>query len=155
MAQTMKVEHRIGVQAPASVVWDIVYDLDRWPEWNPLYPRASGAIRYGETIKLQLALPGQAERELVATVLDWSPNEAIHWRTSLLAGLVRTVRYLEIETMSDTGCIFSNGEIFRGLLGPRVARSLRASLKQGFEALGEAVRDRAEAHWREQANATT
>ena len=55
----MKVEHRIGVQAPASVVWDIVYDLDRWPEWNPLYTRVAGAIRYGGTIKLQLALPGQ------------------------------------------------------------------------------------------------
>jgi hypothetical protein len=151
----MKVEHRIGVQAPASVVWDIVYDLDRWPEWNPLYTRAAGAIRYGETIKLQLALPGQPERELVATVIDWSPNEAIHWKTSLLAGLVRTIRYLEIEAMSETGCIFSNGEIFRGLLGPRVAHQLRSSLRAGFEALGEAVRDRAEAHWRVQGGGAT
>ncbi|HLI67354.1 MAG TPA: SRPBCC domain-containing protein [Caulobacteraceae bacterium] len=151
----MKVEHRIGVQAPASVVWDIVYDLDRWPEWNPLYTRVAGAIRYGGTIKLQLALPGQAERELVATVIDWSPNEAVHWKTSLLAGLVRTIRYLEIEAMGETGCIFSNGEIFRGLLGPRIARQLRSSLRAGFEALGEAVRDRAEAHWRAQGGGAT
>lgn len=151
----MKVEHQIGVKAPASVVWEIVHDLERWAEWNPLYTRASGAIRIGETLNLMLALPDQPPRELKATVIDWTPDEAIHWKTSHVAGLVRTVRYLEIEAKSETGCIFSNGEIFQGLLGPRLARQLRPALKKGFAALGEAVRDLAEARWREQQAATT
>jgi hypothetical protein len=151
----MKIEHRIGVQAPASVVWGLVHDLERWAEWNPLYTRASGVIRIGETLSLTLVLPGQPPRELKATVIDWTPDEAIHWRTSNVAGLVRTVRYLEIEAKSETGCIFSNGEIFQGLLGPRIAGQLRPALKEGFAALGEAVRDLAEARWREQQSATT
>jgi hypothetical protein len=151
-----KVEHRVGVKAPASVVWEIVYDIDRWREWNPLYPEVlGGRISFGETLKLKLALPDQPERELLATVVDWSPNEALHWRTSLLGGFVRTIRYLEIEAMSETGCIFSNGEIFRGLLAGPALRQVRSSLKRGFEALGEAVRDRAEALWRERAQGTT
>ena len=149
VASSTHVEHRVGVKAPASVVWDIVYDIDRWREWNPLYREVSGRIAFGETLRLRLTLPNQPERELLATVLDWAPNEAIHWRTSLAGGLVRTIRYLEIEAMSDTGCIFSNGEIFRGMLSGPVLRRLRASLKSGFEALGEAVRDRAESIWRE------
>jgi hypothetical protein len=137
------------------VVWDVVHDLDRWREWNPLYPEVSGRIAFGETLKLKLALPDQPERELLATVMDWTPNEALHWRTSHLGGLMRTVRYLEIEAMTETGCIFSNGEVFSGLLSGSVVRQLRPSLKQGFAALGEAVRHRAEALWREQASATT
>ena len=150
-----RIEHRVGVKAPASVVWDIVHDLDRWREWNPLYPDVAGRIGYGETLKLRLALPDEPERELLATVTDWTPNEAIHWRTSHMGGFVRTVRYLEIEAMSETGCIFSNGEIFSGLLSGSTVRRLRPRLKRGFEALGEAVRDRAEALWREQAEGTT
>lgn len=146
----MKIEHRTGVQAPASVVWEIVHDLDRWPEWNPVYRQVAGRVGYGETLKLRVALPDQPERDLIATVIDWAPNEALHWRVSMLGGLVRTIRYLEIEAMSDEGCIFSNGEIFRGLLGARVARRVRASVKAGFTAVGEAVRERAEAAWREQ-----
>jgi hypothetical protein len=145
-----RVEHRTGVQAPASVVWEIVHDIDRWREWNPLYPEAWGEIGYGETLKFKLALPDQPERELLATVLDWSPDEALHWKTSHIGGFVRTVRYLEIEAMTDVGCIFSNGEIFSGLLSGPVVRRLRPSLKKGFTALGEAVRDRAELLWREQ-----
>ena len=70
-------------------------------------------------------------------------------------GAPDSIRYLEIEAMSDDGCIFSNGEIFRGLLGDTVARQVRASVKAGFTALGEAVRDRAEAVWREQAPKAT
>jgi hypothetical protein len=151
----LKIEHRVGVKAPVSVIWEVLYDLDRWPEWNPLYPEVSGTIRFGETLKLKLALPDQPERDLEATVLEWTPDEAIHWKTSRLRGLVRTIRYLEIEAMSETGSVFSNGEVFSGLLGPRVAHGLRASLKRGFADFGEALRDRAEAMWRERAGATT
>ncbi len=151
----LKIEHQLGVKAPASVVWEIIHDLERWADWNPLYTQASGVIRIGERLTLTLALPGQPPRELEAIVIDWTPDEAIHWKTSHVRGLVRTVRYLEIEAKSETGCIFSNGEIFQGLLGPRVARQMRPSLKQGFAALGEAVRDLAEARWRSRQGGAT
>ena len=151
----LTIEHRLGVRAPASVVWAIVHDIERWSDWNPLYTEAAGAIRIGEKLKLKLVLPDQDPRDLEATVIDWTPDEAIHWKTTHLRGLVKTIRYLEIEAKSETGCIFSNGEIFSGLLGPRVAKPLRPSLKQGFAALGEAVRDRAEARWRSSQGATT
>ncbi len=151
----MKIEHRLGVQAPAPLVWEIVHDLERWPEWNPVYKQVEGRVGYGETLKLRVALPDQPDRDIVATVIDWSPNEALHWRVSMLGGLVRTIRYLEIEAMSETGCVFSNGEIFRGLLGPTVGRQVRASVKAGFTALGEAVRDRAEALFHERGAGAT
>jgi hypothetical protein len=143
----VKIEHQTGVKAPASVVWEIVHDLETWADWNPLYTQASGVIRIGETLKLHLVLPDQEPRELEATVIDWTPDEAIHWKTTHLRGLVKTIRYLEIEAKSESGCIFSNGEIFTGLLGPRVAKQMRPSLRKGFTAFGEAVRDLAEARW--------
>jgi hypothetical protein len=151
----VKIEHQVGVRAPASVVWEIVHDLEQWSNWNPLYTEVSGVIRIGERLKLKLVLPDQDPRDLEAIVIDWTPDEAIHWKTTHLRGLVKTIRYLEIEAKSETGCVFSNGEIFSGLLGPRVAKQLRPSLRQGFAALGEAVRDRAEARWRSSGGATT
>lgn len=145
----IKIEHRIGVAAPAHVVWEILEDVPGWTAWNPLYPKAAGKIGYGERLSLTVALPGQAHREIAPAIIDWTPNEAIHWRLSAVGGLVDTIRYLEIETLSDTGCAFSNGELFRGLIGPYVARGLRRSLRRGFTALGESLKDRAEALWRE------
>jgi hypothetical protein len=151
----VKLEHRLGIKAPAHVVWEIISDLSAWHEWNPLYPQAKGVVGFGELLTLTLALPGRKPSVIKPRVLDWAPDEAIHWKLSALLGLVDTTRYLEIEKMSETGCIFSNGEIFDGLLGPTVARNMKRPIRAGFAAMGEALRDRAEARWRAAGGAPT
>ena len=146
-----KVEHRVGVQAPAEAVWPMIADIAGWGAWNPLYPRAQGVLRSGERLSLDVALPDQPVRAIRPTVVDWVPNEQVIWRLSMLGGLVKSVRYIEIEALSETACIVSNGEIFDGLLGPTIARRLRAALKAGFAAMGEAVKARAEGALRQDA----
>lgn len=145
----VKLEHRLGVRAPAEVVWEILADVGGWPAWTGMYPQASGRIGYGERLALTVALPGQPLAQIEARIHDWGPNEAIHWRWSTWGGLVSTIRYLEIEAMSEEGCIFSNGELFRGPLGVRYAARVAKPLRRAFQDLGEAIRDRAEALWRE------
>jgi len=144
----VKIEHRLGVRAPAAAIWQVIADIADWGSWNPLYPKAEGAVRIGAQLTLELALPGQAPRILRPVVLDWVPNEQILWRLSLFGGLMKSTRFLEIEQLSETGSIFANGEMFEGLLGPRVARRLRGPLRAGFAAMGEAVKARVEARWR-------
>ena len=90
---------------------------------------------------------------LTATVLDWTPNEQILWNVSMFAGLLRTTRYVEIETLPNGNCIFSNGEIFEGPMIRFLGKRTRKAVKAGFTAMGEAVRDRAEADWRGRAKA--
>jgi hypothetical protein len=140
-----KLEHRLGVRASAETIWTILADIDGWASWNPLYTRASGVIRMGSTLELELSLPGQAAREIRPVVIDWVPNEQVHWRLSMLGGLVKSTRYLEIEELAPGSCIFSNGELFGGLLGPSVARRLGGPIRAGFRAMGEALKARAEA----------
>jgi hypothetical protein len=150
-----KVEHRIGVKAPASIIWEAITELERWPEWNPLYPKAAGLVRIGQTLDLTLALPGAAPRRIAPVVLDWVPNEQLHWRMNELAGLVRRLRYIEIEALGSANCIVSNGEIFKGLLGTTVLRRNVSKLRQGYAAMGVALRDRAESLWRAQGELPT
>jgi hypothetical protein len=141
----LKLEHRLGVRAPAETLWVILSDIEAWPTWNPLYPKASGTLRMGAALDLEVALPGQPPRALRPVIVDWVPNEQIHWRLSMLAGLVKSTRYLEIEELAPGSCIFSNGEIFDGLLGPSVAKRLAGPIRAGFRAMGEALKARAEA----------
>ena len=142
----LKLEHRLGVQAPAQIIWESLSDLSTWAEWNPLYPKAEGAIRIGEVLTLELALPGQPVQTIQPRVLDWAPEDHIHWRLTMFRGLVNSVRYLEIEVLNDAACIVSNGEIFSGLLSPLV-RTQRRAIRQGFTAMGEAIKARAEARY--------
>lgn len=143
-----RIEDRIGIQAPAEVIWEIIYDLDRWAEWNPTYPRASGQIRIGELISATLALPGQPQQELKPRILDWIPNEQLHWQLSLMGGMIKTIRYIEIEALGDESCVVDNGEIFGGLMGPSLGRRMGRSVQRGFKAMNEALKARAEEMWR-------
>lgn len=147
---TVKVEHRVGVQTPPHVIWEIISDLDRWKDWNPLYTSAEGKLGFGAPLTLTLALPGRKPQVIHPIVESWTPDELIHWRLKMLNGLVTSVRYIEIEKLTETGCIFSNGEIFDGFLGRRLPKGMRRNIRAGFEAMGEAVKTRAEAAWQGQ-----
>jgi hypothetical protein len=148
MALPPKIESRTGVRAPAHVVWEAISEIGDWPSWNPLYPKAQGVLRIGEKLRLTLALPGEPERDLTPAIVDWVPNEQILWSDTLARGWVRTLRYIEIEALTDESCIFSNGEQFQGFVAPYyLTKARRRRYRAAFEALSEAARERAEALW--------
>lgn len=143
----LKLEHRIGVQAPAEVVWELIADVPSWADWNPIYSRSAGVLRIGAPLELTLSLPDQPPRHIEPVVLEWVPNEQLHWRSSVAGGFGTAIRYLEIEQVAEQACIFSNGELFQGWLGPASAKRIQRPLKRGFASMGEALKARAESVW--------
>jgi hypothetical protein len=144
------VEDRIGVQAPAEVIWEIVRDLDGWSDWNPTYPKASGEVRIGGMLDVTLALEGQPPQALKPKVLDWIPNEQLHWELRMMGGMIKTIRYIEIEALGPENCVVNNGEIFGGLMGPSLGKRVGRTVRRGFKAMNEALKDRAETAWARQ-----
>lgn len=151
----LKIEHRIGVQTPASAIWPMIEDIQGWPAWNPIYRKVEGKIAFDSQLTLELVLPGDQPRVIKPVVVDWTPNEQVIWKLSMFGGLLRSTRYIEIETLDNGNCIFSNGEIFEGPLMGLISKPQRKMIKAGFTQFGEAVRDRAEAGWREQQQGAT
>jgi hypothetical protein len=147
----VRIEHRIGIQAPAEVIWELVYDIAHWGDWNPLYSQASGTIHIGDRIDFTIVLPGMKPQAAHATVLEWVPNEQLHYQVAGMGGLVRGTRYVEIEQLAPESCIVANGEISGGLLGPTVARTLGGKIYKGLRGMNEALKEQAERRWRERA----
>ena len=84
-------------------------------------------------------------------VVDWEPRAQILWRENGV--LARTMRYIEIEALTETGCIFANGAFFHGVAGELQAKAQRRAIYEGFEAMSEAVKRIAEQVWRDQSAA--
>ena len=142
----IRIEHRIGIAAPAEVIWEVLGDLQAWPEWNPMYPAVEGALRIGGPLKLVERAGGQ-DREVDALVEDWVPDSQILWRSKAMWGWVKRLRYLEIEVLAETSCIFSNGEIWDGRYAGYAMKAGRRAYFEAFQALGEALKARVEAAW--------
>lgn len=140
-----RVQHRVGVAAPASAVWAAICELSDWGEWNPLYPKAEGRLSIGSLVELTRDLGGKTERQDVR-IVDWVPSAQIVWSRSITL-FARSMGYLEIEALSERGCILAAGEIYEGRLGDVIGKRERRPLVDGLRALCEAAKARAEANW--------
>jgi len=150
-----RIEHRVGIAAPAHVIWQVLSDLERWGEWNPIYPEVEGRLSIGGRLAITEQIPGSEPAQITPTVVDWVPDAQILWRMSGRFGLLRRLRYLEIDTLSAEGCIFANGEDWYGRPARYITRAQRRGMYEGFEAMNEALKARALAVWREGALAPT
>src|ERR1700741_921815 len=111
---TIRIEHRIGIAAPPSLVWELVYDLSGWKDWTGLYTEAGGRIAIGETLTFTARLGRGAPVTTLGVVYDWVPEAQLAWQ-SKLPYRVRSLRYVEIEKLTETSCILANGDYLSGL----------------------------------------
>jgi hypothetical protein len=141
---SFKTEHRVGVPAPSTVIWEVLSDLDRWPEWNPIYPKINGMLRIGQKLEVLEVFADTPPKLIQPTVVDWVPNAQILWAHKEAGGFIQRIRYIEIEQFDeqDTACILSNGEIYQGLIGAHVGKRIRRRLRAGFEAFNAACAER-------------
>lgn len=73
----------IEVNAPANIVWRVLTDFGKYPQWNPFIRSISGAAKQDAKLKIYLQPPGGSEMTfhpvvLVApartrTSLAWAP----------------------------------------------------------------------------------
>lgn len=47
----------VEIRAPAAVVYRVLTDFARYPEWNPFLTTLSGKLEPGSRLELELSLP--------------------------------------------------------------------------------------------------
>ncbi len=145
---TVRIEQRLGIAVPPHIIWEAISDLSQWAAWNPMYDRAEGRLSIGAPLSLEERLPGSDHaRHIDAKLVDWVPDIQLLWQQKPSGG-VKTLRYIEIEKLSDVGAIFANGAIMEGWGTRFVSRHARFALRDGLEAMNQAVKARAEEFWR-------
>jgi hypothetical protein len=142
-----RIEHRIGVAAPAAEIWDLIYDLDGWKDWTGCYTRATGKIAIGETVDFTVAIGQRAPQSLKGVIYDWVPHAQLAWTVKMMGGLVIGLRYVEIEALGETHCILANGEYYSGLGARFIPRALRSDIRAAFQTMNEAAKATVEAAW--------
>lgn len=139
-------EHRLKINAPASIVWDILADVDRWKEWSVLYPEASGNLVTGETINITIFVPGTKKVPATAVVEEATPGKMVMFKsiTKLPEKLINGMRYFIIDAIDDTHCIVTDGEVVGGLLGIISARCIPKGVFKGLQLMNEGLKVQAE-----------
>jgi hypothetical protein len=132
----------IRIDAPPEAVWAVLTDLARYPEWNPLFRKASGQVAVGNRITLRSVHPANGRLMTVKpkiTVAD--PDAELSWVSSL-PGIISGEHHFAL-TPVDGGTRLEQGETFRGLLAAFPLKTFTRA-EVSFQGLNEALKKRAE-----------
>ena len=66
---------------------------------------------------------------------------------SSFGGLVKAFRFVEIEEISPTRCIVTNGEIMGGAMGGVIAKVMGRKIGKGLAGMNDALKRMAELKW--------
>ena len=135
----------ILINAPAKTVWGILMDFEAYPTWNPFVTKINGEAKVGNSLSVKLQPHGQKPSEFNTKVIVLEDNKHFAWKGKLLfGGLFDGTHHFELEQISPTQTRLIQHEYFDGLLVPMLKKMLTEDTKISFEALNEALKNRAE-----------
>jgi hypothetical protein len=136
---------RFEVNTCADRVWNVLAALNRYAEWNPQIPLASGVPEVGSQIRLRLALPGRPSMDLSATIEEVRPNFLLTWRGHVLTPwFFEGYRRFEISPLTERRALVTHVEAVQGLFAPLFSVVMGTPVRKSQAAFNEALRCRAE-----------
>jgi hypothetical protein len=115
---SMKQVHTtIDIDAPASIVWDVLTDLDAYHEWNPYITDASGIVRDGSAVEIHVEPTWRRESTFRCAVTSVVPERKLEWIGRFrLPGLFTGRHTFELQPLDDARTRLVNHEDVSGLL---------------------------------------
>jgi len=140
-----KITTEIDIDASAELVWRILVDFARYPEWNPFIRQAQGEPRVGARLRVMIQPSGKSSMVFKPRVLKSEPGQELRWLGHLaFPGLFDGEHGFLLTPLPGGGCRLRQTEDFSGILVPLFKKSLETDTKRGFEEMNQALKTRAE-----------
>ena len=149
MSDTTVVSDVVEIDAPASQVWAVMVDFERYPEWNPFTFKVETTLELGAPVVLHLpdpAKPGETftTLEQISVIVA---DAHLQYNTGDSIPGVHAVRDQWVRSLGDERCSYQTTDVFTGDYA-QVAFDLQGEwVTNGFNATAYALKARAEALW--------
>ena len=135
---------QIIIDASPEKVWQVLTDLDKYPEWNPFICHAIGKAEIGRTVDIDFQSDSTGMK-LHCTVVRFQPNRELSWTYHAMHPILfRGEHIFTIEPLGENRVRFIDREEFNGLLVFTQAKDIDTNTKRGFEAMDKALKACAE-----------
>jgi len=139
------IRSEIEIAAPASRVWKILTDLERYPDWNPFTPRVDSTLELGAEVHLHTRLRGEQLAHRVETVTEHVPGERICWGMKMGARFVLAAERRQVLTPLEADRTrYVTDDTITGMLTPVVTAFWGEAIQRGFDGVAAALKKRAE-----------
>ncbi len=135
----------IEIEAPAQKVWEILFDFDSYPEWNPFIRKIKGKVEEGQKIEAFLQPQGSKGMSFSPRIVKVEPYREFRWLGRfILPKLFDGEHIFELKELKSNKTLFVQREKFRGILVPMIMKNFGEKTQKGFEEMNKALKERAE-----------
>jgi uncharacterized protein YndB with AHSA1/START domain len=142
----MRIEQTLVIAAPAALVWRVIVDLERYPEWNPFVVACRSTLAVGAPIEMRvrgLAPWALSQRE---EILAHEPGRRLcYGLRGAFLGAISSERCHLVTEREPALAHYRSTFALGGGLAPLVRALLGRRLARGFCAMTGALARRAEA----------
>ena len=136
----------VEIEAPQELVWDVLVDFARYGEWNPFTVRVDTSLEVGADVVLYLPHPDQPGELLVTTehmrIIN-APNH-LQYDTGDSSPKMFAVRDQWVTDLGGGRSSYRTTDVFSGPWARKAHEVQGAWVKQGFDTVAHALKQRAE-----------
>ncbi len=132
----------IGIDAPASVVWDVFSDVERWPEWTDSVTSLVALDGPGLAVGKRFEIKQPRMPKLVWEVTEIAPGKSWTWVQRSPGGL--TVASHDVSATSATRTRVRQQLDQRGPVGALVGLLMRRMTRRYLELESQGLKRRSE-----------
>jgi hypothetical protein len=131
----------VAIRARPEIVWALLTDAARYPQWNSTIAKIDGRIAAGGKVTVHAkATPGRA---FPLKVTEFAPPRRMVWSGGMPLGLFTGTRTFTLTPAAGGELTFDMREEFSGLLAPLISRSI-PDLQPAFDTFAADLKRRAE-----------
>lgn len=135
-----EIRTEIMLEAPAERIWELLADLKLYPQWNPLFQRATGHMGIDEHLELVVHLPETVPFIVNPKILSVETQSGFCWKHTVWCAAFFTWKYCTVLEQSAPGCLkFVQRSRFGGILGPLFYLGFKTSLLAGLITMNESL----------------
>ncbi len=139
----------IDIDAPKEKVFQVVCDIEHYPDWHPSMKNIKGELELNRWIVLHMGERNKRGVKVPVIVSVLTENEKLEWQGSLFKkGALRKIFLVRhafyVEDLGNGRTRFTNEEEFYGVLSKPV-NMMRGKFIPGYRQVNEALRNFVEA----------
>ncbi|MCH2186216.1 SRPBCC domain-containing protein [Myxococcota bacterium] len=141
----IEIDESYEVRASAEVLWQVITDFDRYPEWNPFVISCSAELREGQPIDMRVQLFKRFAQPQRERILEVSPGSTFRYGLAPgRFGALSSVRSHVVRAQDPNHSHYQSHFQLTGWMAPLTQVWLGGRLEQGFHSMTRALVARAE-----------
>ncbi len=137
-----EIRTQIQIKATPDKIWQVLTDIDKFPQWNPFIKSIKGTLAAGQKITVRMEPLGASGMTFNPKVLKLDTGKEFRWLGHLIIPDIFDGEHIfEIIDNKDGTCLFIQRELFKGILVPFLKKMLDNNTKRGFELMNEKLKE--------------